>query len=489
LSPGTRKREAMRKDLDSMSPFMHLVKCIDAVLENIPEHKLRTEYILAWCAALDVHPKRVWECLQHKVVWGSRHSDMQVFFRKQSNKQLDPQPSEHPQIPRDVSQCIRAAIRDLSPRCTIDKLVNALRWGKNSENRKKYGTLPSVIAQLPDLFYDPTAMHCRSQLEHEIIVPGVFTDADSFTILKTADNQFVSLAHISASLVYFMSQEGCESYPRQDAVAACSHYGISESNLSRLSHIFVPGSVVYLRANCEHLSPDPHSLIGTVYFALKASGSLALEFESMFRALTESMRFESNQLDRMRHELVTECGNLLSSAGSPIAEMCYYNPNVVILDSAASLALAIPAITPGVPVVSDFKMNTKEEAHGSIEDGSIDVVDSVENIAPDWCKVGVIVNIVDSQVDQILVKVNATSVSVSPLNKEENGEAVKEVPFRSVKPRIPRVSDKVLIVRGSLAGRTGQLLGLMKSEASVQFSRFDFKSFPVTHLVPFHYIT
>ena len=482
-SPDTLRREAMDEELLSMSPFIHLLKSIEAVLDNLPDHKLGTEYVLAWCAALDVNPRNLWQCLQHKIVWGSHHSERQVFFRKvSSSKESD----DDSKIPRDVAQTIRAGIRKLGSTCSVDKLSSILHWGKASDNRRKYGLLPSVLLQLKDVFYDPLAMYSRSFLEDIIVFTAEADEIDAGELTKRIDIEFVSLAHISATLRYFLSQGGCNSYPLNDARGACLQYGIPDSNLSRLTHIFIPGNSIYLRKNFEEFHTNQPSPKAALLHALRSSSRRALDYDDFFRVLTESKRFTSAEINQLKSEVVAHCNNLIhASSEHQVAQFCYYNPSVVVLDSEVSKALAIPEQSPRKCIVSNFVTQGKtQEVETEIsEDEPADIGDST-NVLPPWCKVGVIVKLSDSGEDLILTRVSPTSLYIRPLNSGDGADE-KCVQLESLNPRSLRVSDNVLITAGVFSGRSGHLVGVTPSEGSVQFSKFEFRSFPISVLAPF----
>lgn len=483
-SPETREREVMDTELTSMSPFVHLLRSIEAVLENLPNGRLGTEYILAWCASLDVSPRHVWQCLRHKVVWGSNFSDEQIFIRISPDKDSAPHSFKAHNVPKDVVQSIKSAIRKVGFQCSLDKLASALRWTKNSENRKRYGLLRSVLTNIPGVFYDPKAMYRRSALEEAIQFQTESSDTEAASVVKRLDYEFVSLAQISAALVYYLSQTGCDSYSREAAVTASSLCGLGETTLFRLNHVFIPGNYIYLRANIDDFAWDMFPLHFMLYHALKTSTRRALDFQAFFRILMESKRFTSEEIESLRSEVVLNCRSLSPSSIPSIARFCYYNPDVVLLDSVTTQHLAIPPQDAREVRVSDFIVRDKEEIRESSED-ECEEPGSASIILPDWCKVGVIVNLTGSNEDLIIARVDPRGMIVTRALTSEDPGSERRSFFELLKPRSLRVSDTVLVMGGALAGRSGQLIGLTPTEGSVQFSKFEFRPFPLALLAPF----
>jgi hypothetical protein len=359
LSPASIEEAHLAEELLTLSPFQHLLHSLTGVLENVSGHYLGSEYILAWCAALDVKPRAVWQCLQDRIFWSSQYSDLQILIRTKEGKSRHSSSQNHSDLPNDVAAAIKREIENLGLNCSLDKLAVVLKWGKHSENREKYGLLKDVLRSFPDVFYDPSNMYLRSELEGIVEWPKESV-SDVSGIITKIDADFTGLAAVSNTILYYLTQPGISSYPYDQAVSMLGNYGIDESELYRLSNIFVPGNVVYLRKVSDSVLVPKDSVSEAIVFALKSASKRALDADKLIRALNESKRFSTEEVDSARNTLSNFSGQIDSPGDSGLSYFCYFSPTSLILDQAAKQYLALKQHVWNVPAVEDFLIKSKE---------------------------------------------------------------------------------------------------------------------------------
>ena len=352
------RREAVElAELASISPLRHLVRTITCCLEISPDRKLPSEHVVAWCNALDVRPRLVWQCLQDKIFWSSPHADMQVVLRKPNHSKQDPVLLEgDDEFPKDLISQIPQEIKQLGAGCSMDKLIGALHWGKSSENRRKYGPLSSILKLHANVFYEPDFVFLKDDLVEFLEIPQ--SDASGESILAQADADFVNLSRISSTLVYYLTQGGYPFYPVAEARNALASCGLSEDQLLRLRYLFVPGSNIYLRKGFDANSLFEGSIERGIHFALTQSGRKALDFDSLFKALEASGRYSQGDVERARYE-VAACGNLEGHNSLVVEQFCFYNPGIVMLDSTATLLLELPPVDFQMPRTTELTPKSK----------------------------------------------------------------------------------------------------------------------------------
>jgi hypothetical protein len=330
-----------RVELSSMSPFRHLVRIVAASLFYSPDKRIPSEHVLAWCHALDVKPRLLWQCLQDKVFWSNAHAELQVLRRNPSDSvNATTYGCDETALPRDLLDDIKDKVARLGNQSSIEKLSQALQWGKSSENRRKYGPLSAVLKKHPDIFYEPDFMFWKESLIKKVSFPE--TDIPSEAIIDKADTEFLQLSQISNMLVYYLTQEGYQAYPKDDILRILSSVGMDEEYLKRLSRVFVPGSNIYLRKLPCEVRFEAHSIEEFIFFALKASGRKAVEISKLFQKLAECESFDEAITSEARAEILSSCGNILDADQTPLSRICFYNPDVILLDCVATMNLQIP---------------------------------------------------------------------------------------------------------------------------------------------------
>ena len=353
VSHATYVKEQERVELSTMSPFRHLLRIVEASLIYSPDQRIPSEHVLAWCHALDVKPRLLWQCLQDKVFWSSPHADLQVVLRASSYPVDEACYDSHvTALPKDLCDEITAQVARLGNQSSIEKLSHGLQWGKSSENRRKYGQLSGVLKVLPDVFYEPDFMFWKDSLTRKVLFPEIEIRTEA--IIEKADVEFLHLLQISKTLSFYLSHEGCQAYPKDDVLHILSSMGMEEDYLKRLSLIFVPGSNLYLRKLPFEATFEPASVEEYILFALKASGRKAVDINNLFQKLTESGSFDEAIISNARAEILTYCGNIYNTDLSPLSRICFYNPDVVLLDSVASANLQIPEQQYKISKPADF---------------------------------------------------------------------------------------------------------------------------------------
>ena len=351
LSPESKEEQRMIQELSSMSPFQHLIRSVQSTLENSPDNRIPTKHVIAWCSALDIKPRLVWKCLQDRVVWCAPHSELQVVFRSNRGKGVFPIIEGSEPLPTDIVKQIKLEVQKLGSQCTVDKLVAALRWGKSSENRRKYGMLASVLRRIEDLFYEPEYIFDRSSIADYIVIPDQSETIDTKEIFQKADTDYRNLMHLNATLIYYLTQGGYPCYPAKDVEQALSTVSLSTDLLPRLTHVFFPGNIVFLRKTVDELIVSPASVDDAVLFALKASSRKALDMEALFRVIMESGRYDQAAIETARKVIVTECRDIKLGGDSVLAKACFYNNE--ILDTVAKEYLEVSLHEARKPIVSE----------------------------------------------------------------------------------------------------------------------------------------
>ena len=465
----------------SMSPIRHLLSSIESTLTHTPDRKLGTEYVLAWCAALDVKPRSIWQCLQDKVVWSSVHSGMQVLLRTPEGKVAHGNPLPDGYLPRDLVMAIKHEVKKLGVNSTVDKLAGILHWGKGSENRRKYGLLRSILPRIPDLFYDPRHMYLASSLKGTVVMPKTEEiKVGEFT--AKLDNEYTSLCNISSSIVYFLTHSGYHYYPKTEAVNALATYGLPETDLLRLSRIFVPGNAIYLRKiGSDTQITDRGDVASAVVAAVRASPGGSVEFDSLLVSLTGSKKYRIEEIDSVRAELGTDCADMTTPGHSFFGPLCFFNPQIITLRSVAEDHLAIQPLEEKIPAVEDFVVK-----HSEVEDAGLEEADEAEpepaGILPNWCVPGVLVQVGDNPHEYCVSRAAGSRVHLRQANGQDPEEL--DVAAEACMPRPLRNGDKVLVIQGPYTGRSAQLIGTTKTEGSLQLSKFEFKSVPLSIIVP-----
>jgi hypothetical protein len=361
ISPETKSKIQMLEEISSMTPLRHLIRSIETAIRFSPNNRIPTEYAIAWCSSLDVKPKLVWQCLRDTVVWSSLYSDSQVFLRTNQGKAVHQGTGSPEELPKDVITQIKQEVEKLGAHCTLDKLSAALTWGKSSENRRKYGLLKNVLQNIPDIFFEPRFMFLRSGIEHLIVIPKDTEPGSAKECLERADNEYRNLAQINATVVYYLTQAGFPAYPANDLLNAFSQYSIPHDYLPRLRHLFAPGDFVYLRKDISSVYIPPGSIQATILYALRASSRKALDLDSLLKVMRRCGRFPGEAIDAILEEIVMQARDITSAIGDSVARICYYNPDVIILDETASRYLELPVHEVKKPSVIDLASKQDDE--------------------------------------------------------------------------------------------------------------------------------
>ena len=475
-------KEAIRSAAEaaSISPLRHLLRSVEAATIHSPDQRLGSEYVLAWCAALDVQPRMVWQCLQDKVFWSDSHSELQILLRTAAGMAAHPNPLPEGYLPRDRVMSIKHEIKKLGRLCTLDRLSGALKWSKSSDNRKKYGPLKEVLTRIPEVYYDPSVMVAIAALNGVVIWPDYLEGIDVVRIANKCEADFMNLAAINSTIIYYLSQPGCVAYPLKDAMSALINANLVEKHLFRLVHLFVPDEKVYLRDVPQGLVFSEGSVEEAVLSILRASPKRTVDMEKLLLLLNKGGRFATEQIDAVWDDLRTRCSDLTNNSFSNISYYCYYDPSSVILVAMARKYLLISLPEPKIPALSDFVPKSKYDDETVFDDDQ-DVTGNseLEESRPPWCRVGVIVR--RGQHEYVI---DAVEFGKCALLHSSAAEESILCPVTEIDPRPVRLTDKVMIVIGPLAGRSGHLVGISGVEGSVQLSKFEFRSVPLASLVP-----
>ena len=360
-SPETQQAIQMAQEIATMTPLRHLIMSVEAVIKHSPLNRIPSEYVLAWCAALDIKPRLLCQCMQDQIVWSAPHSDQQVFLRTAVGKSAHQGSSQLEELPKDIVTQIRQEVEKLGSLCTVDKLSAALSWSKGSENRRKYGLLRVVLQNIPDIFFEPRFMFLRSSLKDLVVFPDDKDPVEVAKLVDAADTEYRNLAQINSTVLYYLTQGGYPSYPVSDLLNALSQYGVPHEHLGRLRHLFSPGNYVYLRKNVDDSLIQAGSIESAILFALRASSRKALDFDILFQVLRGSSRFSAAVVDTTREQIFSDSRDIATPTSTSISTICFFNPDVVILDDTASRFLELPVHDVTKPSVADFLPKQEDE--------------------------------------------------------------------------------------------------------------------------------
>lgn len=481
-SPAQLEELRLSKELAVMSPIRHLLRSIEVVLDRLPSKRIPTEYILAWCAALDFKPRMIWQCLQDKVFWSASVSNHQVILRTSLGKTRHPDPSQDAILPRDVVAEIVSEVKRLGNKCTLDKLVANIQWGKGSLYRKMYGSLAALLPNISSIFYEPAYMYDRKVINDDVVWPELdLVDTDA--LVSRYESDWQNLANFGASMLYYLTNSGLQTYPLQGCLNSIVQFGFVLADVLRLSHLFVPTEVVYLRrsqSESDEIHFPESSVEFAVVYALRQSPLKALDLERLMKELIRSGRFSIATMDSLRTILISGCDDL-STTNADISKYCYCNPSIVTLRSYACHYLFIdPAPTDSASVASFIPQIKQKHMPEDEEEDE----EQVEVVIPKWCIENVIVNI-EGDDKQWYIKSIGNNGSILLTNMlDEAILQTDDVPIEKISPRPLRAGDKVHIMEGPWAGHFGQLVGISKLEGSVQMSKFDYKSILLSSLLP-----
>jgi hypothetical protein len=489
VSPSTFELYQKSVTLAHMTPVRHLVTTIDKVIDLLPSKRLPTEYFIAWCTALDMDTRLVWRCLRNNFFWSGPQSECQILLRSKAGKIMQDKASID-NIPNDIVQLIKVEIKKLGTNCTLDKLISNLHWGKQSDLTKKYGLLRDVLQRISDIFYDPGHLYKRSGLDAMVVWPEEETDigTDCDRALDEAEMKFTVLSGLSSLIIHHLSTSGYTYYAVSQAAQILANAGYDQQDIYSLEYLYVPDSIVYLRKT---------DLIGDVNFPdtsvewmvisiLRNSTRFAVDYDLLIRTLVQSSRFTVMEIDRLRYQLTTECGNV-TERGEGLSMFCFFNPNVIILRSVAeeNLEMKFANVVQSTPSMIKQKLAyLTDEANSkdvNVPEGYQDSVVTLtsENLpgAPKWCVVGAIVT-ESEQSDETFVILrleNERALLRSVLNPGDERWA----DISSVRPKPVRAGDTVKVLDGPYKGSVFHVVGLTGATVSLQVSKFDFKSFPL----------
>jgi len=484
LSPNTIAKYHRDVELASLSPFQHLIHSIERQIGLNEDSRLRSEFVLACSAALDVKPRLLWQCLKAKVFWSCPESDLQVLLRTKVGRAKHSNPYSPNEFPSDLAQSIKTEVKDLGAMCTLDRLTSMLHWGKQSENAKKFGPLRSVLSRMPDIFYDPFYIYSRAAIDELVQWPDEPEDMKSecVKLIEASNLNFINSATFAASMAYYLTTSGYQYYPLHQAQEALVQAGLGESEVFRYSQLFVPSDIIYLRKSATaEIELPKGSIEWTIVNAIERAGRKAIQFDNLMKALISSKRFEMEDIDRVRTDLSVSCKDMYQTSGSPssLSNSCFYNPSVIVLRQHAIEHLATEISDIKYPELENFKIRPLLEIEETNQDDDHDIL--VVDL-PKWCIKDSIVKKMgdDFQEEFGITNIDGANIYIQKLS---DGESMETVGFDTLIPRQVRVSDKVLVLNGVYRDSTFRVVGISGPDASVQVSKFEFKSIPVKDLV------
>jgi hypothetical protein len=488
VSPATITKYHRDVELASLSPFQHVLVLVEKTVESSQDNRIPTEHVMAWCASLDIKPRLLWQCLRDKIFWSSNESDLQILLRSRSGKTQHPNPFMSGEFPSDISQMIKNEIRKLGRYCTVDKLVSSLHWGKQSDNVKKFGPLRTVISRLPDIWYDPFFLYSRAAIDDFVVWPDEGEDESEQTRqLREASNmKFVTSANFASSLVYYLSTSGCEYYPLAQAQESLTQAGLEGSDIYKFFHLFVPSDIVYLRKSTEKdelIAITEGSPEWTIVECLRRSTRKAVPYDALLKGLISCEKFDIDEIDKIRRTLTVFCGDMRNCDPSHIiSRYCFYNPGVIVLKTLATEFLAVELPDIKYPSPSNFKVKKLADVDDSgVIESDTTQIEQLHPDLPKWCVPDAIV-LCSTRDDQeyYIIKADDGRVRIgSILNESE----VLDVPLDVLGPRTVKISDRVMVIGGVYKGSVYRVVGVSGLEASVQISKFEFKSIPVKDLI------
>lgn len=479
MSPRSREEAEREAELAKMTPVEHLFRSVELCLVNSPTLSIGSEHVLAWCAALDVKPRTLWQCMQGSIFWSSPHADLEILLRTSEGMRECPNLLSSDLLPREVVAEIVEGIKGLGGSCSVDKLSLALKWGRTSDNRKRYGPLRSVLQGIPEVFYDPTRVYLRSGLEGIVLWPTVSEISPSHP--ATAEKilqDYANLMALNASIVYYLTEGGYPCYPLSELVKAFETYGLAGDSIVNLSQLFLPGNNVFLRRLATDIPVQQGTVEEAVLFSLTASGRRAVDMDTLVEVLTQCGRFDQVHVDRFRTTLVSSCGDILNPDNTGIPGICFLNPDVVLLDATATRYLEIPSTEMKLVRTDDFIVKAFEQEAVNPTDATPDAQGSE---FPVWMKKGVIVSLNGREEEFAIESFKHDEISIQLLGVSP--EQHISCALSQILPRTLRPGDRVLIMRGPNQGREGDLIGMSPNEGSVQMSKTETKSIPLEYLV------
>jgi hypothetical protein len=341
ISPETANEQRRREVLASMSPLTHLINCVQAMIDVSAGQSLRTDYIVALCDALNVKPKLVWRCLKDRYFCSAEFSDSQILLRVNRHLSQSRDPLLSQELPTDLITEIKGAIQTLGGSCTVEKLACDVKWGKGSENRRKYGPLRTVITGIQEIFYEPKFMYSKTALSGEVNFPPPLEQDVTSLVLEGEEARYRSSSDIRTSVLYYLTDGGYDSYPLKvldDALVAAG----SLVSARQLRGLFVPGNNIFLRKELSELCVDPVTIGEFIHLALWSSRLKALDIDMLLKAVYDSGRFDRGEIEDCWESLRRDCREVKRGTKGELSYICFYNPDIVILDAVASVCLEIP---------------------------------------------------------------------------------------------------------------------------------------------------
>ena len=491
VSPKSVAKYHKSVELLNMSPVRHLVLSIEKVLETVPECRLPAEYFLAWCSALDVEPRLVWRCLRDKIFWSGTQSEFQVVLRRSKARKEGMGAKNHADsIPSDVLQTIKQEVKKLGDSCTIDKLTSNLHWGKQSELAKKYGSLKDVLHNLGDIFYDPNYVYLRSSIDKLVSWPDAQSESQHTheTSLQELETKFTTLASVSSLIVYHLMNTGVGFYPLSEAFDLLTNAGYDRDLIYSLDYIFVPDTIIYLRKSAlNDETPTDTSPESAVIRALRNSPRYAVEYDNLIRALLGSGLYNVDQIDTIRRSLVDDCDKL-DARFEGLGRSCFYNPNVVLLKSAAKEELATELGEYSALSPAKIKRKMGGATHAQLDTDEIDMNDTHlqravdSRVLPRWCVIGAVVSVESKpEGNFVIVSVNGgDSAQVRSLSRTDETSLIT---ISDMIPKSIRAGDTVKVLDGPFKDSIFHVVGSTGTEVSVQITKFEFKSLPTESVV------
>ena len=303
----------------------------DSILTELGKiEKIPAKHVLRWCRALNVAPRLLCQALRKEIFWSVPESDLEIVSLRQPKK-----------IPQAIPLAPLTAIRNSlkGGATTVDRIMKEAAWGKNSENRREYGSLRLVLDKVGEVFYEPSYVYSRLKIDHLLVLPE--WDETKPSKFEEIEALWVAKQELHALLTgYLVDPTICplRKYPLDQVKIYCSQRDIPEGDLLVLYDLFIPMKIVYLRSGVVIKESWPDEA-RSVYQVLSSLPFNACDCDALLKGLVDCSRFTLEVTDSMRFQLPL-LASLQPRSDSWFTEMCFYDPDHIYLVSDADDCLA-----------------------------------------------------------------------------------------------------------------------------------------------------
>jgi hypothetical protein len=409
--------------------------------------------------------------MREQIVWSHPHSGCQAFLLNDDSVKGGALSST--MVPSHLQVQVKNEIRKLGSRVSIDKLALALRWTKASENYRAYGPLKAALRSLIGVFYDPDFMYSRDGLTG-LIYPEDALDDNHVDDERSLEGEYWGSVTATLAIIGHIRANTDQQLHIDDATRIIVSAGLKEAAISRLSHIFVPGDALYLRASAPSCSTNvaAGSIEEDIIFSLESGNKSAASFNQLVSTLSGSGRYSIHAIDVLREDIVKSCADPRMPGDSIISKYCFYDPEHVYARDwlQAHIRYVIPP-----------HRITKPSAHTNADVGEVGGV--LHAPLPGWCVEDALVRTIGSDDEWVICKIcPPDSVEVKLHSAQESESVLREV--EDIYPVEPRRSHMVLVLEGPHKGHKYPVAGVTPPLASIQLSKYEFKSFPLSQICP-----